>query len=150
MATDVDFIEYVLEQAAFGGRLAYKRMFGEYALYLDDKVVAFACDNSLFLKPTDAGRAVLPTVVPGKPYPEAKDYYVIDEFIDDTALLRQLIVATADALPAPKPKAPRPAKAVRPAKPSGKQAASKQAGAKKAAAKGAPAPKTRRPKRVQP
>ncbi len=149
MATDVDFIEYVLEQAAFGGRLAHKRMFGEYALYLDDKVVAFACDNSLFLKPTDAGRAVLPTVVPGKPYPEAKDYYVIDEFIDDTALLRQLIVATADALPAPKPKAPRPTKAVRSAKPAKKAVALKQVGEKKTPAKGALAPKPRRLKGVQ-
>jgi len=153
MATDVDFIEYVLEQAAFGIRLTHKRMFGEYALYLDDKVVAFACDNSLFLKPTEAGRAVLPTVTLGKPYPEAKDYYVIDEFIDDTALLRQLMAATADALPAPKPKAPRPAKIVRTAKPAKKTAASKavakQARTKKTATKDTPALKPRRPKGVQ-
>jgi len=155
MATDVDFIEYVLEQAAFGIRLTHKRMFGEYALYLDDKVVAFACDNSLFLKPTEAGRAALPTVTLGKPYPEAKDYYVIDEFIDDTALLRQLMVATADALPVPKskPKAPRPAKAVRAAKPAkktaGSKAVAKQARTKKTATKDVPALKPRRPKGVQ-
>ena len=113
MATDPDFIDYVLEQAGFGARLAYKRMFGEYALYLDDKVVAFACDNSLFLKPTEPGRAALPAVTPGKPYPEAKDYYVIDEFIDDTLLLQRLLQVTADALPMPKPK---PKQAAKPAK----------------------------------
>ena len=104
MATDPDFIDYVLEQAGFGARLTHKRMFGEYALYLDDKVVAFACDNSLFLKPTEPGRAVLPTVTPGKPYPEAKDYYVLDEFLDDTPLLQRLLQVTADALPMPKSK----------------------------------------------
>ncbi len=110
MATDRDFIDYVHEQAAFGARLSDKRMFGEYALYLDDKVIAFACDNSLFLKPTEAGRALLPSVTEGQPYPEAKPYFVIDEYLDDTPLLQRLIQATADALPAPKP---RKAKAAR-------------------------------------
>lgn len=120
MATDIDFIEYVHEQAGFGARLTHKRMFGEYGLYLDGKVVAFACDNSLFLKPTEAGRAVLPSVTPGKPYPEAKDYYVLDEFLDDTELLQRVIVTTADALPAPKPK---PAKKAAKAKPSSRKPA---------------------------
>ncbi len=110
MATDPDFVEYVHEQAGFGARLTHKRMFGEYGLYLDDKVVAFACDNSLFLKPTEAGRALLPAVTPGKPYPEAKDYYVLDEFLDDAELLQRVLQATAEALPPPKP---RPAKTVR-------------------------------------
>ena len=104
MATDQDFIEYVHEQAGFGARLSHKRMFGEYSLYLDGKVVAFACDNSLLLKPTEAGRALLPTVTPGKPHPDAKDYYVLDEFLDDTELLQRVLQATADALPARKPK----------------------------------------------
>lgn len=104
MATDSDFIEYIHEQAGFGARLTHKKMFGEYSLYLDGKVVAFACDNSLLLKPTEAGRALLPTVTPGKPYPDAKDYYVLDEFLDDTELLQRVLQATADVLPQPKPK----------------------------------------------
>lgn len=104
MATDIDFIHYIHEQAGFGARLTHKRMFGEYGMYLDEKVVAFACDNSLFLKPTDAGRVLLPSVTLGKPYPEAKDYYVLDEYLDDTDLLRQVLQATADVLPVPKPK----------------------------------------------
>ena len=105
MATDRDFVDYVHEQAGFGGRLTDKRMFGEYALYLDGKVVAFACDNSLLLKPTPEGRALLPCVTTGKPHPEAKDYYVLDEYLDDTGLLRHVLQATADVLPAPRTKA---------------------------------------------
>lgn len=105
MATDQDFIAYVHEQAGLGARLEHKRMFGEYALYLGGKVVAFACDNSLLLKPTDAGRQVLPALTMGRPYPEAKEYYVLDEFLDDPELLRQALLATAGTLPAPRPKA---------------------------------------------
>ena len=124
MATDADFIEYVHEQAGYGARLTHKRMFGEYALYLDDKVVAFACDNSLLLKPTEPGRAALPTVTLGKPYPEAKDYFVLDEFLDDTALLQRLLQVTFDALPAPKPK---PTKKQSKAGSAGRKAPGKQA-----------------------
>ncbi|MFN3702673.1 TfoX/Sxy family protein [Thermomonas sp.] len=51
MATEPDFIAYVTEQAGLGARLTHRRMFGEYALYVDEKVVAFACDNSLFVHP---------------------------------------------------------------------------------------------------
>lgn len=114
MATDADYIEYVHEQAGLGARLTHKRMFGEYALYLDGKVVAFACDNSLFLKPTEAAKAMLPSLMLGKPYPEAKDHVVLDEYLDDTELLRRVILTTADALPAPKAK---PAKRARKAGP---------------------------------
>lgn len=48
MATDQDFLEYVVEQAEGAGMLSHRRMFGEYALYLDGKVVALVCDNQLF------------------------------------------------------------------------------------------------------
>lgn len=111
MATSVDFIGYVIEQAGLGARLTYRKMFGEYALYLDGKVVAFACDDSLLLKPMPAGRAVLPTVTTGKPHPDAKEHCVLDEFLDDTELLQRVLQVTAAALPAPKPKVARHAKA---------------------------------------
>lgn len=104
MTTRVEFIEYVLEQAALGARLTYRKMFGEYALYLDEKVVAFACDDRLLLKPTEAGRAALPSLTLAPPYPGAKDYYVLDEFLDDTALLQRALSVTADALPASPPR----------------------------------------------
>jgi len=86
-------------------------MFGEYALYLGEKVVAFACDNQLYLKPTDAGRALLRHVSEAPPYPGAKMHFRLDDEIDDRALFKRLLQATASALPLPKPKrAPKKAK----------------------------------------
>ena len=118
MPTDTDFIEYVHEQAGLGGLLTSKKMFGEYGIYFDGKIVAVAADNSLFMKPTDAGRALLPNVVEAQPWPEAKAWFVLDEFLDDTELLQKLIRATADALPAPKPKpAKKPRKTAKAKKP---------------------------------
>jgi TfoX/Sxy family transcriptional regulator of competence genes len=111
MATDRDFIDYVAEQLALGERLTHKKMFGEYALYVDEKVVAFACDNSLFVKPSAAAAKLAPGLPQRPPYPGAKDYPVADELLDDADSLRRLILETAALMPMPKPRAPRKPKA---------------------------------------
>lgn len=107
MATDRDFIDYVTEQAGLGSRLTSKKMFGEYALYLDGKVVGFACDNSLFIKPSAAAATLAPDLPRRPPYPGAKDYPVVDELLDDTdapcrmtPCLAALLLSFAGLLPA--------------------------------------------------
>ena len=107
MATDRDFIDYLAEQLALGARFTQKKMFGEYALYLDEKVVAFACDNRMFIKPNSAVAKLHPELPQAPPYPGAKDYPVADELLDDGDALRALVIASAEVLPAPKPKPPK-------------------------------------------
>ena len=107
MATDSDFVDYVLEQAGLGDALSCRKMFGEYALYHDGKVVALVCDNSLFVKPTKATQTLAPDLPLRPPYPGAKDYPVADELLDDGDALKALVLATSAALPAPKPRARR-------------------------------------------
>jgi len=104
MGTEQNFVDYVLEVVKLGSRLTHKKMFGEYALYLDGKVVAFACDNSLFIKPSKAAAALAPDLPQGPPYPGAKNYPIADELLDDPAALRRLIEQTAELMPLPKPK----------------------------------------------
>ena len=112
MATDRIFVDYIAEQLGLGARLTHKKMFGEYTLYVDEKVVAFACDNSLFVKPSAAATRLAPHLPQRPPYPGAKDYPVADELLDDGDELRRLIIATANLLPAPKPKLKKTAKKV--------------------------------------
>lgn len=107
MATDKSFVDFVVEQADLGDALTYKKLFGEYALYHAGKVVAFACDNSLFIKPSAASQTLAPDLPQGPPYPGAKDYPVADELLDEPDALRELLLATSTALPSPKPKKPR-------------------------------------------
>jgi len=107
MPTDASFVEFVCEQAGLGPRLASRKMFGEYALYLDGKVVAFACDNLLYIKPTDAGRALLPEAELQPFYPRGRPHLRVGAELDDRDLVRRVLLATHDALPAPKPKSPR-------------------------------------------
>ncbi|MBK7782715.1 MAG: TfoX/Sxy family protein [Ardenticatenia bacterium] len=105
MATDQDFVQYVCEESGLRDALSYKKMFGEYALYLDGKVVALVCDNQLFVKPTAEGRGLLGAVSEQPPYPGGKPYFQIDIEFDDPELLGRLLRITALALPLPKPKA---------------------------------------------
>lgn len=100
-------MEYVLEQGREAGPLEAKRMFGEYALYLGGKVVALVCDNQVFVKPTEPGRALLAPVEEGRPYPGAKPHLEVTELVERPAAFAALLRATAAALPEPKPRKPR-------------------------------------------
>ncbi len=108
MASDSNFVEYVCDLINETGQVSFKKMFGEYAIYYDGKVVALICDNQLFIKPTAAGRSTIDTVVEAPPYPGAKPYFLIDDRLDDREWLSNLIQITATELPAPKPKKPKP------------------------------------------
>lgn len=106
MATDRNFLDYVIEQIALGDRLTHKKMFGEYALYVDAKVVAFVCDNSVFVKPSAASTRLAPDLPQRPPYSCAKNYPVADELLDDSDVMRNLILETAKLMPLPKPRKP--------------------------------------------
>jgi TfoX/Sxy family transcriptional regulator of competence genes len=116
MASDQSFVDYVCEQIAAAGRISQRKMFGEYAVYCDGKVIALVCDNQFFLKPTAAGRALLDHVPEGFPYPGAKPWIVADEWLDDDQFVAKLVRVTAAELPLPRIKAAKKAKASRPSK----------------------------------
>jgi TfoX/Sxy family transcriptional regulator of competence genes len=104
MSSNMDTVQFICDQAGLGAQLSYRKMFGEYALYIDGKVVALVCDDQLFLKPTAEARAYLGTVVEAPPYKGAKDFYLLSSVLDDPERLGAVLSLTATVLPAPKPK----------------------------------------------
>jgi TfoX/Sxy family transcriptional regulator of competence genes len=97
-----------IEDQAHGLDIRLGRMFGEYGVYIDGKITAFICDDTLFLKPSEADPAVLAGTFPGVPFPGAKLYVQVPgELLEDREWLTAALQATADALPAPKPKTPK-------------------------------------------
>lgn len=118
MASKQSNVDFVLEQMAQAGPVSARQMFGEYAIYAGDKIVALFCDDELFLKPTNAGRAFISEsskVKEAPPYPGAKPWLAIGgDLCEDADWLSELVRATAKELPAPKPKVRR--KAEKPAK----------------------------------
>jgi DNA transformation protein len=105
VSTQQKTVDYILEQSAGAGNMTARKMFGEYGMYCDGKVMAFICDDQLFIKPTDAGRAYLGEVTEAEAYPGSKMYFLIDgDRWDDADWLAGLVKTTADDLPLPKAK----------------------------------------------
>ena len=104
MASDLSFVEFVVDQLDEDCAGTYKRMFGEFGLYSDGKFFGVICDNRLFIKPTEGGRAFIENVVEAPPYPGARPSLLIEDKIEDAAWLSELVRITARELPAPKPK----------------------------------------------
>lgn len=49
MATSKEYIEFVREQLhGCGGEIRYRKMFGEYMVYINDKPVLLVCDDTAF------------------------------------------------------------------------------------------------------
>lgn len=106
MASREEFVKYVADQLGDAGEITYRKMFGEYGMYLDGRIFALICDDQLFVKITGAGKKMRPDLEEKPPYEGAKNYLLVEE-IDDKETLSALVRATCEELPAPKPKKPK-------------------------------------------
>ena len=103
MATKPEYAAYVCDQLRGAGEVAARKMFGEYGFYLDGKLVGLVCDDTVYIKPTEAGRALLGQPVLAPPYEGSKDYFRLDD-IEDREAMAALLRAGWEELPLPKPK----------------------------------------------
>ena len=106
MATTSDMIEYLLEQLGGAQRgVTARKMFGEYGLYCEGKFFGLVCDGSLYLKPTDAAKALLAErgELHEAPAYEGARHSLRMDCVEDRELLAQALRLTLDALPLRKP-----------------------------------------------
>jgi TfoX/Sxy family transcriptional regulator of competence genes len=104
MASDQNFVNFVIEQIKNAGDITAKKMFGEYGIYAEGKLVGLICDNKLFIKPTISGREFIGNVVEALPYEGAKPSFLIEDKIEDSEWLSELVRISVNELPEPKPK----------------------------------------------
>ncbi len=102
MATTVEYIEYVCEQIRGIGDIRYKKMFGEYMVYLNNKPVLLVCDNNVFVKKLDCIESIMANADVGVPYKGAKEHYILD--IDDQEFSKKVILEVEKVTPIPKPR----------------------------------------------
>ena len=101
MASQQSTVDFIVEQIAKAGQVSARKMFGEYGIYCDGKMVALVCDDQLFVKPTTGGRALIGNVVEASPYKGAKPCFLIPgDRWDDADWLARLIALSAAELPA--------------------------------------------------
>ena len=102
MATTVDFIEYVCEQIRGAGDIRYKKMFGEYLVYVDEHPALLVCDNTVFVKTLPCLGEIMDGTEKGFPYDGAKEHYILD--IDDREKSKTAVALIAKHAPLPKKK----------------------------------------------
>ena len=98
MASDKSYVEFVVDQIENTDLITYRQMFGEYGIYSDGQLFGLICDNQLFIKPTENGRAYIWDVVEASPYPGAKPSFLIGDKIEDREWLSRLVRITVKEL----------------------------------------------------
>ena len=105
MSTTSEYIEFVCEQVKDAGSMHYKKMFGEYMVYFNNKPVLLVCDNTVFVKQLPCVEELMSGSETAIPYKSAKEHYILD--IENIELclqvLEQLVIVTL--VPKPRKKA---------------------------------------------
>lgn len=102
MATTNEFINYVCEQLNGVGEVTYKKMFGEYMVYVNAKPILTVCDNTVYIKKLDCIEELMQGASLGCPYEGTKEHYILD--IDDTDFSKGVVIVAEKAIPLPKKK----------------------------------------------
>ncbi len=103
MGTRYEFMQYVEDQMRGLEGLRFKKMFGEYGVFIYEKMVGILADDQLFIKVTEEGLKLVTDPIYAAPYPGAKNYLLIDN-LEDTSILKDLMLITYEVLPIPKKK----------------------------------------------
>ena len=103
MASDREYLDFILEQLSGLEGITWRAMMGEYIIYCGGKVVGGIYDNRFLVKPTASAKAMMPDAEPELPYEGAKEMLPVDN-LENREFLAALIQAVHDELPAPKKK----------------------------------------------
>jgi len=102
MSTSAEFIEFICEQIAGTGDIRYRKMFGEYMVYVNNKPILLVCDDTVFVKMKDEIKHLMEDSEKGYPYEGAHEYYILD--VEDRELSHEVISILEPITPLPKPK----------------------------------------------
>ena len=106
MSSSLDFIQFVCEQIAGTGIITYRKMFGEYMVYVNGKPLLLVCDNTVYIKMLACLEQEMQNAETGFPYPGAKPHYILD--VENQEFSQRIIGLLGAATPPPAPKRSRP------------------------------------------
>ena len=103
MASNKEYLEFILEQLSELEDITYRAMMGEFIIYYRGKIVGGIYDDRLLVKPVKSAIRYMPTAPYEFPYEGAKEMLLVNE-VDSKEFLTGLFHAMYDELPVPKPK----------------------------------------------
>ncbi len=103
MASSKEYLDFILDQLSGLDDVSCRAMMGEYILYYRGKVIGGIYDDRFLVKPVKAALAMMPDAEFEVPYDGAKEMLLVDD-VENRDLLRALVEAMYEELPAPKKK----------------------------------------------
>lgn len=97
VASDKEYLEFVLEQLSETDGIAFRAMMGEYVIYYRGKVIGGIYDNRFLVKVTPASRALMPGAPLETPYPGGKPMLLVED-IENREFLSELLENTFNDL----------------------------------------------------
>ena len=101
MASDRNYLDFIMDQLSGLDGVTCRAMMGEYIIYYHGRIVGGLYDNRFLVKQTASALRLMPDAAKELPYPGAKEMLLVDN-IDDRAFLEELLNSMYDELPAPK------------------------------------------------
>ena len=101
MASDKEYLNFILEQLSCVEGISYRPMMGEYLLYYKEKMIGGIYDNRFLVKPVKSAVALVINAIYESPYEGAKPMLLIDN-VDDKEFLSNLVTSMYGELPLPK------------------------------------------------
>lgn len=103
MASNKEYLEYILGQLSELEEITYRTMMGEFILYYRGKIVGGIYDDRLLVKPVKTAVRYMPAAPYELLYDGAKRMLLVEE-VDNKKFLTGLFDAMYAELPAPKQK----------------------------------------------
>ena len=103
MASNKEYLDFILEQLSGLDNIAYRAMMGEFILYYRGKIVGGIYDDRFLVKPTKSAMEMMPDADREIPYEGAKEMLLVDN-VDNREFLTELLTSMYGELPEPKKK----------------------------------------------
>jgi len=103
MASNREYLDFILEQLSGLANITYRAMMGEFILYYRGKIIGGIYDDRFLVKPTKSALAMMPDADREIPYEGAKEMLLVDN-VDNREFLTELVAAMYDELPEMKKK----------------------------------------------
>ena len=98
MATNKEYLNFILDQLSELDGITHRQMMGEYIIYYHGKIAAYLCDDRLLVKPVASAVKMMPQAKFETPYDGAKEMLLVEN-VDDRAFLKELLEAMYPELP---------------------------------------------------
>lgn len=101
MASNKEYLDFILEQLSELSDITYRQMMGEYIVYYRGKIVGGIYDDRFLVKPVKSAISLMPDAAYELPYEGEKQMLVVDN-VDSKGFLKKLFEAMYDELPTSK------------------------------------------------